>query len=84
MLEAVQLVGVVATPLNMTVLVPCIAPKFAPAIVTEAPAGPDVGLKDVMLGSRVPLAAALKAASKAPPFSEMDSVVPTETPPATA
>src|SRR5207245_7991329 len=50
MLVALQLVGIAVTPLNATVLVPCVAPKFAPAIVTEAPTNPDVGFKLVMLG----------------------------------
>jgi hypothetical protein len=82
MLVELQIVGVAATPLNVTVLVPCDEPKFVPPIVTEAPTGPEVGLKEAMLGGRVPLAAALNAASKAPPFSEMDSVALTETAPA--
>ena len=30
-------------PLNLTVLEPCVAPKFVPVIVTEVPTGPDVG-----------------------------------------
>jgi hypothetical protein len=38
-------------PLNFTVLVPCVAPKFAPAIVTELPTTPDAGLTLVMLGA---------------------------------
>ena len=46
-----QLVGVVAVPLNVTVLVPCVTPKFVPAIDTEVPTGPDVGDKLVMLGA---------------------------------
>jgi len=50
MLVALQLVGVAVVPLNFTVLVPCVAPKFAPAIVTDAPTSPDVGLRLVMLG----------------------------------
>src|SRR5206468_2669265 len=50
MLVALQLVGTAAVPLNVTVLVPCVAPKFAPAIVTEAPANPDVGFRLVMFG----------------------------------
>src|SRR5713226_2811210 len=50
MLVAPQLVGVAAVPLKVTVLVPCVAPKFAPLIVTDAPTNPDVGLKLVMLG----------------------------------
>jgi hypothetical protein len=50
MLDALQLVGVADVPLNFTVLVPCVAPKFAPAIVTDAPTTPDVGFRLVMLG----------------------------------
>jgi hypothetical protein len=50
MLVALQLVAVAAVPLNLTVLVPCEAPKFAPVIVTLAPTNPDVGFKLVMLG----------------------------------
>jgi len=50
MLVALQFVGVAAVPLNVTVLVPCVAPKFVPAIVTEVPAAPEVGLRLVMLG----------------------------------
>src|SRR3989475_504711 len=51
MLVALQLVGAAAVPLNVTVLVPCVAPKFAPAIVTDVPINPDVGFKLVMLGA---------------------------------
>src|SRR3989442_10920763 len=51
MLVALQLVGVAAVPLNLTLLVPCVAPKFAPAIVTDVPTNPDVGFKLVMLGA---------------------------------
>ena len=40
MLVPLQLVGVAAVPLNVTVLVPCVAPKFVPVIVTDAPTGP--------------------------------------------
>ena len=53
MLVALQLVGVAAVPLNVTVLVPCDAPKFVPVIVTEVPTGPEVGLRLVMLGGVV-------------------------------
>jgi len=49
---APQLVIVVAAvPLNVTVLVPCVAPKFVPVIVTEAPTAPDVGDRLVMAGA---------------------------------
>ncbi len=50
MLVALQLVGVAAVPLNVTVLVPCDAPKFAPPIVTDVPTVPELGVKLVMLG----------------------------------
>jgi hypothetical protein len=51
MLVALQLVGVAAVPLNFTVLVPCVAPKFAPLMVTEVPTRPEAGFKLVMLGA---------------------------------
>jgi len=50
---ALQLVGVAAVPLNVTVLVPCVDPKFVPVPVTDVPTGPDVGDKLVMLGPLV-------------------------------
>src|SRR5258708_16797134 len=50
-LGALQVVGVAAVPLNLTVLVPCVAPKFAPLIVTELPTNPEVGFTLVMLGA---------------------------------
>jgi len=50
MLVALQLVGVALVPLKVTVLVPCVAPKYAPVMVTGVPAAPDVGLRLVMLG----------------------------------
>ena len=50
MLVALHAVGVPAVPLNVTVPVPCVAPKFAPAMVTELPTTPDVGLRLVILG----------------------------------
>jgi hypothetical protein len=49
-LVALQLVGVAVVPLNLTVLAPCVAPKFAPVIVTAVPSTPDVGFRLVMLG----------------------------------
>jgi hypothetical protein len=48
---ALQLVGVAEVPLNLTVLVPWVVPKFVPVIVTEAPTAPVVGDKLVMLGA---------------------------------
>ena len=50
MLEALQLVGVATIPLNVTVLVPCVAPKFVPVIVTEVPTVPEFGLRLVIFG----------------------------------
>jgi hypothetical protein len=53
---ALQLPIVVAVvPLNFTVLAPCVAPKFAPVIVTDAPTAPDVGETLVMLGEATTL-----------------------------
>jgi len=53
MLVPLQLVGVAAVPLNATVLLPCVVPKFVPAIVTDVPTIPDVGDRLVMLGFTV-------------------------------
>ena len=50
MLDALQLLGVAAVPLKVTVLEPCVEPKFVPAIVTEAPTGADVGDRLLMVG----------------------------------
>jgi len=50
-LVALQLVGVAVVPLNRSVLVPCVVPKFAPAIVTAVPTLPDVGDRVVILGA---------------------------------
>src|SRR2546426_1172743 len=62
MLVALQLVGVAVVPLNLTVLVPCEAPKLDPVMVTELPTGPDVGFRLAMFGTGLPpLTAARKA-----------------------
>jgi hypothetical protein len=50
MLVALQLDGVATAPLNVTVLVPWLDPKFVPVIVTDVPTGPEVGLRPVILG----------------------------------
>lgn len=60
MLVALQLVGVAAVPLNVTLL-PCAEAKFVPVIVTEVPTGPEVGLILVMLGAIAKLTALLVA-----------------------
>src|SRR5262249_58041711 len=49
MLVADHDVGVAVTPLNFTRLVPCVAPKFVPVIVTVAPTAPVVGDNDVIV-----------------------------------
>lgn len=46
-----QLLGVANIPLKVTVLEPCVLPKFAPVIVTEVPTGPEFGERLVMLGA---------------------------------
>src|SRR5215469_13112558 len=53
MLVALQFVGVAAVPLKVTMLVPCVEPKFVPAMVTSVPAGPEVGLRLVIVGGAV-------------------------------
>jgi hypothetical protein len=53
MLVAAHVVGVAAVPLNVTVLVPCLVPKFAPAIVTGVPTGPEVCERPVTIGAWV-------------------------------
>ena len=50
MLVALHDVGVVETPLNVTVLVFWVAPKFAPVIVTDVPTGPEVGVRVLIIG----------------------------------
>src|SRR5207249_11037827 len=62
---ALQLVGVAAVPLKVTVLLPWVAPKFEPAMVTEVPTPPEVGDRLVMLGTVVE-APPLKAAKTLP------------------
>jgi hypothetical protein len=53
MLVALQLVGVPVVPLNFTVLVLCVAPKFVPVIVTGVPTAPDVTLRLVIVGAGI-------------------------------
>lgn len=49
-LVAVLAVTVAVTPLNFTMLLIGIELKFVPAIVTDVPAGPLVGVNDVIMG----------------------------------
>src|SRR6266481_10127201 len=83
MLVALHAAGVPGVPLNVTVLVPWLAPKFVPVIVTEVPTAPEVGFRFVMEGPVVPPPlAALKAASAAPHLSETLRVAAAEAVPA--
>src|SRR5579863_1560883 len=49
-LVALQLVTVDAVPLKVTVLVPCVAPKLVPVMVTAAPTAAVAGLRLLMAG----------------------------------
>src|SRR5215469_13264335 len=51
MLVLPQVVAVAAVPLKVTVLLPCVAPKFVPVIVTGVPTVPEVGLKVLIVGA---------------------------------
>ncbi len=51
MLVPLHELGTAAVPLNVTVLAPCVAPKFVPVIVTAVPTIPEVGDRLVMVGS---------------------------------
>ena len=51
MLVALQAVAVAAVPLNFTVLVPCVAPKFVPVMTTVVPTVPLLGLRLVIVGT---------------------------------
>jgi hypothetical protein len=84
MLVALQLVGVPAVPLKVTVLVLCVAPKLLPVIVTNVPTGPVLGLALLMLGAPTPLPAALNAAKPAAQRSAAPSEAPAEPAPAVA
>jgi len=51
MLVELQLVAVPAEiPLNVTVLEPCVVPKFVPVMVIGVPTGPEAGLSEPMFG----------------------------------
>src|SRR5436190_9737761 len=52
MLVLVQFVGLAVVPLNVTVLDPCVAPKYAPARVTVSPMWPLDGVTAVRVGAR--------------------------------
>ena len=52
-LVALQLLAVAVVPLNVTVLLPWLDPKFVPVMVTEAATAPDVGDRLVMTGKPI-------------------------------
>src|SRR5712691_2174897 len=58
---SLQLLGGATVPLKVVELLPCVAPKLEPLIVTEVPAGPKVGDRPTMVGpvfvtvNRIPL-----------------------------
>jgi hypothetical protein len=45
-----QLVGVASVPLKLTVLLPWVAPKLIPLMVTDVPTGPELGDKPLTSG----------------------------------
>jgi hypothetical protein len=51
MLVLFQLVAVAAVPLKVTVLLPCVVPKFVPVIVTGVPTAPVFGLTVLIVGA---------------------------------
>jgi hypothetical protein len=51
MLDGPQAVTEAVVPLNCTVLVPWVDPKFVPVIVTEAPTAPELGERLVIVGA---------------------------------
>src|SRR5215469_601202 len=51
MLVLLQVLAVAAVPLKVTVLLPCVAPKFVPVIVTGVPTVPEVGLRVLIVGA---------------------------------
>jgi hypothetical protein len=71
---AFQFVGVAVTPLNVTVLVPWVAPKFDPLIVTGVAIGPDVGVRVLIVGGGL----ALYVTIAAPHLREVPNVAVAE------
>jgi hypothetical protein len=53
MLVALQVVGDVMVPLNLNVLVPCVAPKSEPVIIAGAATAPSVGARFAIVGGTV-------------------------------
>lgn len=69
-------VGVAVAPLNVTPLLPCVVPKFVPAIVTAWPTIPRVGVSDVIVGGWGKGATTVE--SKLPPSTPSTSSSTTE------
>jgi hypothetical protein len=51
LVEVQPVIVVAVVPLNLTVLLPFVDPKFVPVIVTEAPTAPDVGERLEIVGA---------------------------------
>ena len=76
MLVADQVVGVALVPLNVTVLVPLVAPKFVPVIVTTVATGPLVGDRLVSVGATVTVKASAVAREAADRHHHVAVVAP--------
>jgi len=68
MLVSLQEVAVAVVPLNFTVLVPCVAPKLVPVIVTGAVTAPEVTERLVMLGDDEPVTVNVTPLLEVPPL----------------
>jgi hypothetical protein len=64
MLVALQVLTAALVLPNFTVLLPCVAPKLLPVIVTAVPTGPEVGDRLPMLGPTVTVTATLWPAAE--------------------
>src|SRR5437660_682918 len=67
MLVLLQLTGVAAVPLNVTVLVPCVGRNCVPVIVTMSVTCPVDGLTEVIVGGGRAVVRALTARRVQPP-----------------
>ena len=66
MLVALQLVVVATVPPRVTVLVPCVAPKFVPVMVTAVPDAPEFGLTVAIVGPAVEIVKITPVLDKVP------------------
>jgi hypothetical protein len=74
---AVQFRATAAAPLNVTVLLPWVAPKLVPSMLTIPPTGPDVGERLEMIGAavkRTPLLATPTVTSTSPDVTPLGVV----------